>query len=1021
MSKIDELVSDIRGTVVVLEIDGTAHRWYGGGAPPAASGHTDVEALADVGAYTEEISLAGGLVRGGAMGVTVVADGETLARERLCPLPRGAVILGYLSASLDKDASLTTIYVTSTAGFAAGTNTVWVNGEACEHTGTAAGPARLTGVTRAMYGDQTRKHYVDSDQGWSVPVYDRCVHWRNRRARVWLGNQRRDGSVSADMIELASGFLDATPQVVDSGQRVQLTVVPWTAVLERQIGGAAKAAGLLQGWHYYSADGPHQIRYSLAWMRGLAYSDEVGVQSVSGQKFIQTLYGAGDSAEPYLGHADVFDVTLANVNGEPHPRAGAVYIGNGYGDAVEIADYAVDGVDAAYPALEAAVNLSTTVEVGTRVENVECEEFITWDVIAASYTAEADIGDAALKRWPGEVFTDHNAAMLTSTQGATGVGAWAGVMLHEDASAVGGADSGPALSVALNSTKHYNSFGCSLRIQPGTRPDFPLFQGPLALLNEPQQWGVIQITRGANDANGRQFEPLATLPTAYYQSYERYILLDVNLFNTTGAQSAPNWIRVEHRRGDDIRADRYAYMQISDVTASGSGYRYQISAFSLAVSPPPSMYDYPDSDRVRVVRVARFLDASPTIILLQLLLSGIGNGENDATYDVQPFGLNLETDQVDVSSFTRFEVPAQFSRWTLDVIAGDKIGDVVGPILTALSAAIVSRLDNVTGLRKLTLISMGVANSADSIATISDGDWLASGRPRSKTDGWPNDEVVNRYIIRTNYDAHRAEFDHEVEFPDQESIGANGASAPMEINLRGVRVPVDSVVADELVLRPVALNLRALLGSARKLVVGSVPHSDGVRLFAGAVVTMTAADVVDLDGSLGITNRVGRVVKITHDALRQRTDLEAIVHGYNTAGWAPALKVSAVAGAGSPWTYTVQPNNYTETTHPVTGGTQSDLRYQDVDGAWVNWFAEGQAVKLVPRGDFSSAQSATLGTIDYSTREVTIASASALAVGDVIRVRSYDSAAAAHLIYAFLADANATIGAAAVDAYVLSS
>lgn len=119
---------------------------------------------------------------------------------------RAAAVQAHLAADLAAGAASMTL--DSTAGFVA-PGVAHIELEAVAFTGIAAGPPRLTGLTRGLYGSVDRAHEYEApnaaittaDYGQIPLVTDRLVSWYGRRCWLYFAEYLEDGTLdSAEVV-----------------------------------------------------------------------------------------------------------------------------------------------------------------------------------------------------------------------------------------------------------------------------------------------------------------------------------------------------------------------------------------------------------------------------------------------------------------------------------------------------------------------------------------------------------------------------------------------------------------------------------------------------------------------------------------------------------------------------------------------------------------------------------------------------------------------------------------------------
>jgi hypothetical protein len=489
--------------------------------------------------------------------------------------------------------------------------------------------------------------------------------------------------------------------------------------------------------------------------------------------------------------------------------------------------------------------------------------------------------------------------------------------------------------------------------------------------------------------------PIRGVADAFHQNSEKYIWVREHVFRTP-TPSRPIWIRCDFTEGED---EEWTHIKIIGATAA-SAFLIGAPGFLLRIDGNSeghhqSFGDWPGEGEARIREAVRWRDESPNNIILQLLLSGQGTGINDPVYDVLPYGANLDNSAVDVAGIQNYPTPEVALRQTLSIGDAVKIEDIIAPMLRLMGAVLVHRVDQATGARLLTLVATSAPVASDARRVIAQGDWAVKGRPTTETD----DNIVNLIIYKMNFD-REGEPRQTVKIADRDSIGRYEEVGTLEEDLLGVRLQQGDSAAHRAALLQPALAYFSDMARPRRVIKATIPASDALLLDCGSVVVLTATDVYAVDGSLGVTSVPGRVLEKRSNWSKNESEITVRLYDYNAIGWAPSLDVAVVIG---PNEVQVQPNAYTLAQHPITGDLQTDLQYWSV----------GDVARAIPAGNYG-ASTAGLVAVTVTATNITFGAPHGLVAGDTIRPDDYDPATAAmDASYAFLADDQGTLGAAA--------
>jgi len=971
----------------LLEIDGIGQRYYSG-FPPAASAvpapYTAVFADLDVSIGEQSLDLRKALVEDGAATIRLIEtrDNGMFANLLRIQPTREAT----LTVTVPATTGATLINVKEDISGWPAFGELWVGQECMHYTfRTVVAPFVFTvplGGNRGYFGSQVQEHRVAPAEGWAPKVTNSCVAWRGRRARVKLAAGRRDGQTpTVDYLTVVEGFLDQTPSKGDLIS-ASLVVVPNTARLEREVGGEEIETGLQQGWHAWDNNGEQVFRgeIRIEWENGALYKSfltgvvALGVPPIPVDD-VESLLNVHDFA---TGPLDVF---FRNNPGIPMVAAGGVIGAPG-----------PNGTITAIP------------NIGRNGGDVWVERFP--ETVEVDVLGVPGVAGPILTKWPGPALIAINGVIAIGTI-AGAAGRLTRIEIQPDG---GGGGEGAALTLRTNTIQHNSSpsyiierdpdglwYGIDLR-DPSTKPPNNMFAVHGA--QEIEDMGWWRRRRGLLDRAGAVGVSALTIPIrgvadAYHQNNSKFIWVEDNVFRTPSA-GKPVHLRVRWNEGD---REMKATVQIESITAASTidplAPGFILTTPDSSLGRHRSFGDWPGEGRARIRELVRWRHKDPTEIMLDLLLSGQGNGINHPTYDRLPFGAGLDQAQVDIPSFENYPTPEPAQRMSMEI--GEdaiKIGDIFKPMLRLMSAVIVPRLNQVTGARLLTLVPISAPTIHDSRKTIADGGWAVDDRPTTESD----DEVVNLINYRLNYN-DEGDPQLTVRVADRDSIARYEVGATEE-ELIGMRLASEDPNAHRAALLQPALAVFAELGQPRRTSTATIAASDALLLDVGGVVIVTADDVNDLTGALGVSGVPARVMAKRPDWSKNEAELTVRLYDYAATGWAPALEVAVWVSAIE---VTVTANAYTDAAHPVTDEPQTDLDYWSV----------GDVARAIPAGNYG-ASTAGLVVVALTATNITFGAAHGLVAGDTIRPDDYGPASTDHETnYAFLADDAGTLGAVA--------
>jgi len=899
---------------------------------------------------------------------------------------------------------------------------VWIGQEAISYTTTTTpvgGPFQFNGpIARGVYQTQVERHQIGDASGnpW---ITGHPVAWDNRRARLFVAHRRHDGSVADNWFVYASGILQGPPRRDSDGRSIQLAIVPEVQSLRGRIGGEAFETRLANDWHYFERSAGTIISHIQRWGQGQAYAGHAVAPSVAGQLLDI------DHSAPAEAHEQVFDVDLPTPNaalappGAVHPRVGILLkkAVAGAPRRIRLPTHAAGvpynvGPPAFFDVTGAVAPFLTTflfnpVGIGEPVENEACEELVHYNVLVNDPTGWAPVSERLLQ-WPDEVVAGYNATKWTdaapqnSTQGVGGQ--WARTKLVTGADGPG---QGVGMGVRLNSQDHYGKLGIIFQAkylaqlwygidmaQPGSDAYyFPVrdMANWTAEQRDQSKWTRSSWTDARMLVDAKKddldrppdFIPFRRFfPRAYYQTGERYMLVEEDVF-----PAAPFVIRCTFKpelgayAGTNV--DTYAIViNKAQVTDPADGTFTVGTRLEIANDGPANRYSvmpfgaWPGQPEPVISRVMYFALEDPRTLLLKLLLSAAGNGFNDATYDVIDGGLNIPAIDVYIESFLAFPLPGFAPAMDLDVRHELKIETLLQETLEAIGAGIVSKVNPATGRRQLTLVRLGVP--VFSAVRLDVTDASAHGDPHSME---TSKTLRNQLLVRANFDPRTDKPQLTIDLKNEGSRREHGAWFPLEIELRGIRVEEEDLNTARARFLPRFAELIAEFGHRSRRVHVELHGSDMAMLSPGDVISLTAAQLEDVDGSAGVTDRSIRLDSVSWDAESGRGAVEGRMGHVNASGWAPTMQVTAVV---SPTVVDVDAHIATPAIDPTDGTAKTDyqwfLDHVDLFGYPVNvgtWTDVGVPVAIlgILVTDIQGPTSGTPG-------RVTFAAAHGLGVGD---------------------------------------
>jgi len=867
---------------------------------------------------------------------------------------------------------------------------------------TTSSPYKFELIQRGAFDTRVRSHDIDEARGFYPRVRSEPTTWTRRPARVYIASVPygtvADGS---DWTELCNGYIRETPAVTSNGRLIGLTVTPWTSALKEPLEGSGRTTSLQTGYHIFDGSVGNYIEGSVAqiWREGNAFNERVASTTAAGV----SPPVINDIA--WQTHSDVFDVTqLQSV------RRGDILIGanqtryqlNSTGGNTTYIPNPLDRTGGIRLGTD-PLPVSVTAE-GERVRNAQCQV----DVKASGWVTP---GTAAAVSWPQDLMSALNSAWTPGTKDGSD-GLWADMSVIPFDGSVDSAvlqlwaNYASAAGPMYVKLSHPNSMDEALVAEPRDNLWYGLsFQ-------DPDDYKVINLTDGSSGIDG----PLSTRsgfireevavdaaiddenrePTkirikgfadAFWQTGEKFILVEEDIF-----PDAPFAINVEWEEAGQTYSQRMRITSKSAATASFAG----VPGYLLRVDDDwktnsLSFGTWRGASAPKITTSNHWRNDLPWVVMLQLLLSSEG-GTYGGVYDVLPYGLGLSTDEVDVDSFIHSSLPAGRCAQIDDLWLTDEtnIQDFIESMLKLNGVAIVTKLGT-DGKRRLTLVSNGQSGITKTVGSITDNDWADGGRPVTHNQV----PIINAIEVECNV-TREGDSLLTVRVEDRPAIAEHGRSEVESIKAPWLQLQQESEAAHEAALFAPAVDRFALFNAPRREYEGTVAYSLVSQLDVGDTVLVSASNVWTTRGVKGLTNAPMRLLSIKPNLKRNSATVRLAYYPLNMSGWAPAARASYLP---------------TSTLISFSNNTYSDV----ADGLKdIEYFSEGDIVRLVPPGDFDSATVRTIDTISGSSVTFTEphgqTTGSSLA-GLSMRSVEWNEASTDHKRYVFMCDADGKLGA----------
>ena len=976
----------------VFQVDGLASCWYMGATAPSASALVTIEpatgsitaypGLNAVGSTSASISITEGVPSSSSVSVSIDVRADNNARELLRRAPAGASARTTLLTSLpgEQNTGALVIYAVDpiTAFPASGVLHIGQEAVAYSIKRDAARTFTASVSSRGYLGTRIQRHLADAARSRAPRIYAECSTWTRRPARVWVGQLDDAGDWIAQPVIEAEGFISGIPQRDQFGAiEVQLETLP--SALDAEFGTAALDTTLQRGWHLF--DGFHANRFDAfteIWDVGAAYDDRAQAALALGGSPIVAPTGA----LPGLVKASAPETMQLFIRSRP------------WLDEMTVTATApgANGPDDPTGTISIAGGVPAAISINDRISNARAE-------YVAPYVF-GTAGTASVVQWPAAL--DGLNAVLQADVGAATPGPWAAVTIGVDGAMVVAPQWDADAPRPLILRWLIPSTETCWALCPGSElpalttdgvdfGDWPAFDPRPSSARRryprPAPAQPPQATINAGDSAAYRL----TVPGAWYQPPERYLLVEDSIASGASAGS-PKWVMAKHQRnGADVRSVWPVVSEAlaSTITALAPGYALEIreqdrvgaAVAQLEGSEPPL-----------IRAAAAWRDESTTTIIRQALASLTGTGAN-GTDDVQPYGLGVPSVLIDSAAMDALDVDPIGPRTHVFDEAEDS-REIISALCRSIGAVLTERLNQDTGRRMLSLEPVGLPVPQQAVQTIADGDWLVEGRPVVTED----DKVINRVAFGMQWgdplqttsvdDADRGGY--TVGVTDMDSPGeAGGQPSSEDLPLYGLRADDDDPRQLQDLLLPIAQARFAAYGYARKVLQGQVAYSVGVTLYPGAVVTLQASDLDGYDGQ-PITSVTGIVVSVERDVMAQTCTIRAVYWPEGAAGWPPALLKDGALAYASGVAIPVAVNEYAPVLAP-SGAAQTD----------VDLLRVGDAVSYVPRGDFASKVDTTISAIGTNT--ITVAHNVPAGAG-TFRPRAYTLTTALLRAYCHMAD-----------------
>lgn len=987
---------------IALVIDGLADAFYSGPvAPTFLAGRMfrpGVQRMTPVRAGLE-----GAVLTASECTVTLCPDGVDYVSQLLRLSPSGATRFLTLAVTLPRSLATGGTLTTNEANTAwPSSGHLWIGRECIAY---SAKPTSTTFTVsgRGVYGSEVQRHVADLAVGQAPRLYSECCTWKGRRARVFVQARDRYGLLVGSPLCEVDGVIEGLPHASGTTGEVDVLVRAWAGRLDRTFGGDEMATGLQPGWHLFDGQVGHDLSHvSQGWPENRAWRTSVRSAFALGATSIDVV-----DADPYDARFDPAKTAdqrsgLIRFTLDPTPLAGVYRVtASGAGPTITIdppTEFAgaignrILSIEVAY-ALGAATVLASpgVAEVvgwpGTALRRLQplinSRDITAANGLWASLAIQSNGSDGAVLR------VSRNDGPLDPSDSA--------VFLAVDLGLVQGGPGLPGLCFGTDLPAHIAPEGRAAAAW--TLPGWRFIDRADALRAE-----GVQLDPGSNrvlvtDAQGTGALTPASLPlripTAYYAVGERYILSTNNPAGSPSAAAPVTLLAETTWGGQRVRRTIriIGAVQASTITAGAPGW-------ALEVHPADRVTGYPLTDdgvseptTLRPVLAAEAV--TPTAFMLQLLLSGDGDGFNSATYDVLPFGADLPESAVDVASFESYPLPgAPLGLRSILLQDEETVSDLLKALAMSVAGVITERVCReagpLLGRRRLALVPMQVPIQGNAVRLVALGDVLEGRLPSSETD----EALTNQITIKARAKTRNglAETKAEVRIIDRDSTQEHGASAPEVLDAVGVRFTAQSPEQHRALLETYAQKRFYLRGGPVRVVVAGVDYGTVATLSPGDTVVLGAGMALDFSGVKTTTTGLLRVTEVTRDAILGEGEVRGEFYGavFKGAGWAPEMRVASVDSAT---VVTVEANAYSDPVHPILGTPQTDAGF----------FAPGDEVLCFERTSANPWPGVTRTIVSVVGNVITLNAAHGIAAaGGRLRPSTFAGHSAALASFAYL-------------------
>ena len=950
------ILEDNGRRVFVLEIGGLSIRYVSDDVDISTTNlnanlttgvaYTNVQGIVSVGAYQASVDPAGGIADYAPVSIT-------LSSERLRGTSSDPHVVfgrcGPRATDISKAQISTDIFHNDS------TKTITIDQDFTSlsyprvmHIG--AETVRVSGATSTTLSISNRgvgrtpiQNHVSSLGGTNVPeVFTEIVNFRGRKASLFMGQKRPDGSINA-MTEIINGFIEQSPNV-ESIDSIELSLVPLTALIDNKLSETATKTQLLQGFHHFDDLHGSKLEFAIITTESESFR-------VTGSTASNTLtYSTSDLP---IDHGTTFDASLPpsnNGNFIIHPRYPEIINSDGrlFPHTMGSTSLTYDNTNPTYNTLVPGTSATKRVKVRTPRGEVKSYRLtsgvqrfpeIINTVLESNQTGSSQGTLGAFINWKISDDTSFMMKSLVNRETAntavfffTGKRALNYLQFVYELPPLGIWDNN---STGVYTTDNMERLYYPFDIWVTPFPTDPIKQrGAVDEPFESASWA--SFTGGDRKGQSKKNEIRGTA-LAYYQNGEPTILVKDNLGLPTAASAGVTFsIEVTYydrlQEQESTQTFPITHQTVATFDGASIGFLLHIEE-PFADSRRSSFGDWSGFEPAQIYLSNRITFQTPGEAILRLLQSGGGSSVN-GDFDQSSLGLNIDQSEIDINSFLQYEsIPNIMIN--LDLRSeGEDFRGVLTPLLQAMGAVLVMRR-NENGRCKIALQPIGLEQAAASALTVNEGDWLSDDPPRWST----YEDIVTQIEINFDYDVNEQKLRTKRVFNNQEAINRyNNETKGIKLDLFGVSTDqIGGTGGDTFsFFLPVVTRIFNLLSNPLRVWRGSIGTGQSALMDVGRYAVVSSPFLKSYGADYGVTDGVGFIRSIHQELMGEGCEIELIHTGLKSTSWNDSALVTATPST---------------TTVTIDQDTFSNSNALGVDVKDSDFFKAGDVVDYLPPGN----------------------------------------------------------------------